>query len=72
VRKKVRHSNVLSSGRCPGVLAARMRPHSAASRRCPCGNSASGATAGPFNGIPSGANCDPWHGQSQHCSTEFQ
>ena len=30
------------------------------------------ARAGPLRTEPSGANCDPWHGQSQHCSVEFQ
>src|SRR3954469_19960614 len=28
--------------------------------------------AGPLSAVPSGANCEPWHGQSQHCSVEFQ
>ena len=32
----------------------------------------SGAMAGPLSTAPSGANCEPWHGQSQHCSVEFQ
>jgi hypothetical protein len=47
--------------------------HSAASRRrCRNWNSGNGATAGPFKGAPPGANCEPWQGQSQHCSSEFQ
>jgi hypothetical protein len=33
---------------------------------------AKGSTAGPFRAVPSGANWDPWHGQSQHCSSVFQ
>jgi hypothetical protein len=35
-------------------------------------NFSSGFTAGPLRTDPSGAKCDPWHGQSQHCSVEFQ
>ena len=31
-----------------------------------------GAMAGPLSTAPSGAKCEPWHGQSQHCSVEFQ
>ena len=31
-----------------------------------------GETAGPFKTDPSGAKCEPWHEQSQHCSVEFQ
>jgi hypothetical protein len=29
-------------------------------------------TAGAFRTVPSTAKCDPWHGQSQHRSREFQ
>ena len=32
----------------------------------------SGSTAGAFRTTPSGAKCDPWQEQSQHCSVEFQ
>ena len=32
----------------------------------------SGDIAGALSTAPSGANCEPWHGQSQHCSVEFQ
>ncbi len=34
--------------------------------------SPSGVSAGPLSTAPSGANCEPWHGQSQHCSNGFQ
>ena len=35
-------------------------------------NCSRGATAGAFNGVPSTAKCEPWQGQSQHRSKEFQ
>ena len=34
--------------------------------------SASGRIAGPFSAVPSIANWEPWHGQSQHLSNGFQ
>jgi hypothetical protein len=33
---------------------------------------ASDSTAGAFSAVPSTAKCDPWQGQSQHRSKEFQ
>jgi ABC-type cobalamin/Fe3+-siderophores transport system ATPase subunit len=33
---------------------------------------ASGATAGAFSAVPSTAKCEPWQGQSQQHSSEFQ
>ena len=38
----------------------------------PHSTSASGRMAGPLMTVPSGWNCEPWHGQSQHCSRPFQ
>ena len=35
-------------------------------------NSSRGWMAGPFNTSPSTPNCEPWHGQSQQVSKEFQ
>ena len=50
--------------------------HSAAARCLPLvfggATSASGEMAGPFRAVPSTAKCDPWHGQSQQRSSEFQ
>jgi len=38
----------------------------------PYGSSANGDTAGPFSAVPSTAKWDPWQGQSQQRSREFQ
>ena len=34
--------------------------------------SGNGFSAGPLSTLPSGENCDPWHGQSQLRSNPFQ
>jgi hypothetical protein len=52
----------------PGESGAMMRATTYASGS----TSASGATAGPFTTLPRGSKREPWQGQSQVFSVEFQ
>src|SRR4051794_10509971 len=60
-----------------GGVARRGIAHDQPARRMPpsssaASTSASGAIAGALSTSPSTPNCEPWHGQSQQRSKEFQ